>query len=163
TYEDFATQTARPLENGVPGNRLGGLGSGLTYIGNNTFLALPDRGPNAVPFNTCDDDTASYINRFHTMPMNLSASDPGSKYPITLTPMLTDTTLLYNATPLNYGAGCGAIGNGAPSLNQSSVFYFTGRSDGFDPATVSTDPKNARFDTESIRTSSDRTKVYISD
>jgi hypothetical protein len=29
TYEDFATETSAPLENGVPGNRLGGLGSGL--------------------------------------------------------------------------------------------------------------------------------------
>ena len=48
TYEDFAVETAAPLENGVPGNRLGGLGSGLAYAGGNTFLALPDRGP--LPF-----------------------------------------------------------------------------------------------------------------
>ena len=47
TYEDFATETAAPLENGIPGNRLGGMGSGLAYAGGNTFLALPDRGPNA--------------------------------------------------------------------------------------------------------------------
>src|SRR5476651_795085 len=62
-YEDFATQTAGLLENGVPGNRLGGLGSGLTYIGGDLFLALPDRGPNAVSFNACTDDTVAYINR----------------------------------------------------------------------------------------------------
>ena len=49
--EDFAIQTAGPLENGVPGNRLGGLGSGLAYAGRNTFIALPDRGPNAVSYN----------------------------------------------------------------------------------------------------------------
>jgi hypothetical protein len=65
-YEDFATQTAGLLANSVPGNRLGGLGSGLTYIGGEWFLALPDRGPNAVPYNPCMDDTVSYINRFHT-------------------------------------------------------------------------------------------------
>jgi hypothetical protein len=44
-YEDFATETAAPLENGVPGNRLGGIGSGFAYAGGNNFLALPDRGP----------------------------------------------------------------------------------------------------------------------
>src|SRR5215813_14132340 len=71
-YEDFATETAGLLENGVPGNRFGGLGSGLTWIGGNRFLALPDRGPNAVSFNPCTDDTVAYINRFHTMHMTLA-------------------------------------------------------------------------------------------
>src|SRR5262249_48952099 len=75
-YEDFATQTAGLLENGVPGNRLGGLGSGLTWMGGDLFLALPDRGPNAVPFNSCTDDTVSYINRFHTLHMTLAPADP---------------------------------------------------------------------------------------
>jgi len=42
-YEDFAEQTAGTLENGFPGNRLGGIGSGLAYAGGNTFLAVPDR------------------------------------------------------------------------------------------------------------------------
>ena len=32
-YEDFATQTSAALANGVPGNRLGGIGSGLAYLG----------------------------------------------------------------------------------------------------------------------------------
>jgi len=36
------------LENGNPAAMLGGLGSGLTYAGGNTFLAVPDRGPNAA-------------------------------------------------------------------------------------------------------------------
>jgi hypothetical protein len=31
-YEDFASQTSGLLENGVPGNRFGGLGSGLAYL-----------------------------------------------------------------------------------------------------------------------------------
>src|SRR5262249_7225814 len=70
-YEDFATQTAGLLENGVPGNRLGGIGSGMTWIGGNRFLMLPDRGPNAVSFNPCTDDTVSYINRFQTVHMTL--------------------------------------------------------------------------------------------
>ena len=39
------------LENGVAANLLGGLGSALTYASGNTFLALPDRGPNAAPYN----------------------------------------------------------------------------------------------------------------
>ena len=47
TYEDMAIKTATPLENGVAGNLLGGVGSGFAYAGGNTFLALPDRGPNA--------------------------------------------------------------------------------------------------------------------
>ena len=36
------------LENGVPANSLGGFGSAIAYASGNTFLALPDRGPNAV-------------------------------------------------------------------------------------------------------------------
>ena len=36
------------LENGVPANSLGGFGSAIAYAGGSTFLALPDRGPNAV-------------------------------------------------------------------------------------------------------------------
>jgi hypothetical protein len=60
-YEDLASQTAAPLENGVPGNRLGGIGSGIAYAGGTTFLALPDRGPNAKPYDALVDDTVSYI------------------------------------------------------------------------------------------------------
>ena len=39
------------LENGVSASILGGLGSGLAFAGGGTFLAVPDRGPNAVPYN----------------------------------------------------------------------------------------------------------------
>ena len=59
------------LENGAPANLLGGLGSGLAYASGNTFLALPDRGPNAVPFDSLVDDTVTYIPRFHTVTMDL--------------------------------------------------------------------------------------------
>jgi|SRR5579884_2141319 len=37
------------LENGAPANLLGGLGSAIAYASGNTFVALPDRGPNAIP------------------------------------------------------------------------------------------------------------------
>jgi hypothetical protein len=163
-YEDFATATSALLDNGVPGNRLGGIGSGLAHLGGDWFLALPDRGPNAVPYNACMDDTVAYINRFHTVHLSLSPSDPGSTLPFTLTPMLVGTTLLSSHTPLVYGAGCGVAGNGAPALNAiDHTYYFTGRSDGFDPTKLSTNPRDARFDSESIRVSNDRRHVYISD
>ena len=163
-YEDFATQTAGLLANTVPGNRLGGIGSGLAYLGGDWFLALPDRGPNAVSYNACMDDTVSYINRFHTVHLSLSPSDPGSTLPFTLTPMLVATTLLSSHSPLVYGAGCGVAGSGVPALNAiDRTHYFTGRSDNFDPTRSSTDPNDARFDSESIRVSNDRRHVYISD
>ena len=66
------------LENGVPANILGGLGSGLAFAGGDTFLAVPDRGPNAVPFDSKIDDTASYINRFQTLKLNLTANPGGA-------------------------------------------------------------------------------------
>src|SRR5215475_10443307 len=143
-YEDLASATAAPLENGVPGNRLGGVGSGLAYAGGNTFLALPDRGPNAKPYNSLVDDTVSFIARFHTFTLSLAPSDPGSPLPFTLTPTLRKTTLLSSASPLVYGTGAGfgnridgitPIGSGAPALNAvNHTHYFTGRSDNFDPA-----------------------------
>src|SRR5215472_15211482 len=99
TYEDFAIETAAPLENGIPGNRLGGMGSGLAYAGGNTFLALPDRGPNAKAYNSAVDDTVSYINRFHTVAMSLTPSGGGA-LPFVLTPTLTATRLLSSPAPL---------------------------------------------------------------
>ena len=70
-YEDLSSQTAAPLENGVAGNRLGGVGSGFAYAGGTTFLALPDRGPNANAYNDLVDDTVSYIDRFHSIKENV--------------------------------------------------------------------------------------------
>jgi hypothetical protein len=165
TYEDFATETAAPLENGIPGNRLGGMGSGLAYAGGNTFLALPDRGPNAKAYNSAVDDTASYIARFQTLNLSLAPSDPGSPLPFTLTPMLVDTTLLSSESPLVYGTGAGVgLGSGAPALNAvDRTHYFTGRSDNFDPSRPSTNPANARLDPEGIRVANDGRSVFISD
>jgi hypothetical protein len=152
------------LENGVPANLLGGFGSGFTYASGNTFLAVPDRGPNAAPFNSNLDDTVSYVNRFHTIHMQLTPNTSGSGLPYTLTPDLADTTLLWSNTPLVYGTGDGlGIGSGVPPINEHSRYYFTGRSDGFDPAQNSGNPDDARFDTESIRVSNDQQKIYVSD
>jgi hypothetical protein len=150
------------LENGLPGNILGGLGSGLAYAGGNTFLALPDRGPNATPYNALVDNTASYIARFQTLNLSLTASSSGS-LPFTLTPTLTKTTLLSSSTPLSYGTGAGLnLGSGAPAQNTASTFYFTGRSDNFGTGT-SGNPTDARLDPESIRVSNDGRSVFISD
>jgi len=173
TYEDLARQTAAPLENGVPGNRLGGLGSGLAYAGGTTFLALPDRGPNAKAYNPLVDDTVSYIPRFQTFTFSLSPSDAGSALPFTLTPTLRKTTLLSSPTPLVYGTGAGLgyridgvtpLGSGAPALNAvNHVHYFTGRSDNFDATQPSTNPADARLDPEGIRVSNDGETVFVSD
>ena len=145
------------LESGVNANVFGGLGSGLAYAGNNTFIALPDRGPNAQAYinGAAIDNTTSFISRLETLNMQLTASNGGS-LPFSLTPTLTSTTLLYSATQLNYGV------NGAPAENDASHFYFTGRSDNF-AAGTSTNPDNARLDPESVRVSNDGKSVFISD
>jgi hypothetical protein len=158
------------LENGLPGNILGGLGSGLAYAGGNTFLSVPDRGPNATPYNSAVDDTVSYISRFQTLSMTLTPS--GGALPFTLGVNLDATTLLYSPTPLVYGTGAGLgnkidgvtpIGSGAPAQNTASSFYFTGRSDNFDPTKSSGNAADARFDPESIRVAPDGKSVFVSD
>jgi hypothetical protein len=122
------------LENGLPANPLGGVGSGIAYVGGETFLAIPDRGPNATPYNSAVDDTVTYISRFQTLTMNLTPSGAGASLPFTLTPTLTATTLLSSPTALVYGSGAGlGLGSGAPAQNTTGKFYFTGRSDNFDP------------------------------
>ena len=160
---------AGPLENGLPGNILGGLGSGLAYAGGTTFVAVPDRGPNATAYNSRVDDTSSYIARFHTLDTALTASAPGSPTPFTLTPTLTGTTLLYSGAPLIYGTGAGlnnndgtALGSGMPAQNRAGVSYFTGRSDNFGPG-PSNNPANGRFDPEGVRVSNDGRSVFVSD
>ena len=162
---DLATQTAGPLENGVAGNLLGGLGSGLAWAGGNTFLATPDRGPNATPYNSLVDDTTSYIARFQTLKISLTANNSGSGLAFLLTPTLTATTLLSSATALTYGSGAVlGLGSGAPALNAvNGTNYFTGRSDNFDPTKSSTNPNNARLDPEAVRVSADGKSVFISD
>lgn len=160
------------LENGVDHqNVLGGMGSGLAWAGGNTFLALPDRGPNATAYNPLVDNTTSYISRYQTLSLNLSQSFNGSSYSYSLTPTLTGTTLLYSNTPLNYGtgaAGTGSSGGNSYSLGSGATidggkYYFNGRSDNFLPGSNSTNSNNARFDPEAIRVSNDGKSVYITD
>jgi outer membrane lipoprotein SlyB len=162
---DRSHATSATLENGVAGNLLGGVGSGLAYAGGHIFLAVPDRGPNAVAFNPAVDDTASYINRFQTFFMTLHPSAPGSALPFDLEPILLDTTLLHSAHPLHYATGTDAgLASGAPALNAARhTHYFTGRSDNFAPATLSTDADDARFDPEGIRVSPDGRRVFMTD
>jgi hypothetical protein len=168
TFSDLSSQTSGTLENGVAGNLLGGLGSGIGWAGGNTFIATPDRGPNATSYNSLVDDTTSYIARFQTLQLNLTATASGS-LPYTLTPTLTATTLLSSATPLTYGTGAlgtdatHTLGSGVPTLNAiNGTNYFTGRSDGFG-AGASSNSSNARLDPESVRISNDGKSVFISD
>ena len=145
------------LENGTAANLLGGLGSGLAWAGGGTFLALPDRGPNATAWNSAVDNTTSYIARFSTLQLGLTASGGGA-LPFTMTPTLSSTTLLYSATPLTYSAtGASTLGNSA------GKYYFSGRSDNFDPTQNSTSPTHARLDPEALRVSRDGKSVFVSD
>jgi hypothetical protein len=163
SFADLSGLTYK-LENGAPANLLGGLGSGIAYASGNTFLALPDRGPNALPYDAAIDETASYINRFHTITMDLNPNTSGTGLPFTLIPRLRATTLLWSFTPLAYGTGNGlGVGSGATAFNHFFLHFFTGRSDNFDPSQNSGDPHDARFDTEGIRVSNDGLSVFITD
>ena len=157
------------LENGDPANILGGMGSGIAWAGGNTFLAIPDRGPNAVNFANLNeglaiDNTVTFIPRFHTITMKLKENkEPG--LPFVLETRLRSTTLLYSKDPLNYGAANPATGlpSGVPLENRGNKLFFTGRSDAFDSTQNSGNPLNARLDSEGIRVSNDGKHVYISD
>ena len=151
------------LENGATKSLLGGMGSGLAWAGGSTFLALPDRGPNAAAYTggAAVDNTTSYIDRFHTVTLQLNQTASGSGFNYSLTPALNKTTLLYSATPLSYGSTSG-LPSGTPSENTANKFYFTGRSDGFGSGT-SLSASNARFDPEAIRVSADGRSVFVSD
>jgi uncharacterized repeat protein (TIGR01451 family) len=158
---DFAGLTDL-LENGLPQNVLGGIGSGLTYAGGTTFLAVPDRGPNAtsIPNGGLDDNTTSFISRVETLDLALSQV-PAGGLPLTLTPKLEATTLLWSPTALVYGTTPG-LPSAVPPANTPDRSYFTGRSDNFG-AGLSTDPDFARFDPEAIRVSRDGNTVFVAD
>ncbi len=150
------------LESGGAANVLGGLGSGLAWAGGNTFLAIPDRGPNATGYagGTPVDNTQSFIARFQELNLNLDAT-PSGGLPFTLTAALNSTTLLSSPAPLFYGSTAGLPG-GAPVQNSGGVNYFTGRSDGFGPGS-SLNPNDARLDPEGVRVSNDGNSVFIAD
>lgn len=143
------------LENGAPANLAGGLGSALAWAGGTTFLALPDRGPNAAVWDAAIDNTTSWVPRFHTMTLALQPVADGA-LPFTLQARIDGTTLLYSRDTLTYGPA-------VPPVNTPAKHYFSGRSDNFNPATDSLDPADARFDPEAIRVSRSGKKVYISD
>ena len=154
------------LENGNPASILGGMGSGLAWAGGNTFLALPDRGPNAVAYTggSAIDNTTSYIARFNTVTLDVTATPsavPAGTVPYTVTPTLQSTTLLWSSTPLTYGSTAG-LPSAVPSQNTAGKYYFTGRSDGF-VAGSSSNVNDARLDPESIRVSKDGKSIYVSD
>ncbi len=159
------------LENGVPGNILGGYGSSIAYTGvGSIFIMVPDRGPNANSYNPLVDDTTSYINRFHTMDLGLRSAPAGSALPYTLAPVLKSTTLFSSPTPLFYGTGAlgtdgkHQLGSGVPPLNPANqTYYFTARTDGFDPAKPSMNTGNARLDPEGVRVAGDGKSLFISD
>jgi len=159
---DLSAKTTAPLENGVAGNMLGGMGSAFEYAGGDTFIAMPDRGPNALVYNAAVDNTSSYIPRFHTLSAKLVPST--GALPFELEPKLTATTPLWSADALVYGDGKAAnLPDGTPKLNAAGHFYFTGRSDGFDATKVSTYPLDARLDPEGVRLSADGESVFVSD
>jgi hypothetical protein len=142
------------------------MGSALAYAGCNSFVALPDRGPNALVYNAAVDNTTSYIPRFQALNLSLAPADAGAPLPYVLTPFVTETTLLSSLTPLYYGDGKAyGLPNGAPALNSRHklLYYFSGRSDNFDPKKPSTNPNNGRFDPEGIRVSNDGRWVFITD
>ncbi|MBA4110258.1 MAG: pyruvate-binding protein [Leptothrix sp. (in: Bacteria)] len=150
------------LESGLRADVLGGIGSGLAWAGGNTFLVLPDRGPNATSYlgGAAVDNTTSFIPRFHTVTLDLTAA-PSGGLPYTLTPTLKATTLLYSPTPLSYGSTAG-LPSGTPTQNKAGQYFFTGRSDGFSTGNSLT-PSNARLDPEALRLSRDGKSVFVSD
>ncbi len=153
------------LESGLAANLLGGMGSGLAWAGGNTFLALPDRGPNANDWGAASlDNTTSFISRFQTVQLDLVAAAPGSALPYTLSPTLKSTTLLSSTTPLTYGPKAPTLTGivNSSTLTAGSTQYFSGRSDNF-AAGLSTNPNNARLDPEGLRVSNDGKSVFISD
>lgn len=153
TGSDFSGLSA-PMENGLPGNLLGGLGSGLAWAGGTTFLAVPDRGPNATPWNDAVDNTATWVPRFQTLELTLTAT-PGAALPYALNASLTGTTLLFANEALTYGPA-------VPANNTPKRHYFSGRSDNFGSGN-SLNALDARLDPEGIRVARSGKKVYISD
>jgi len=150
------------LENGLPANQFGGIGSGLAWAGGNRFIAVPDRGPNATAYAGGElvDNTASYIARCQNLTIDLSAA-PSGGLPYTATLSLSSTTLLHSPSPLVYGTTAG-LPSAVPAANSPDKFFFTGRSDNF-AGGVSTNSDFGRFDPEGVRVSRDGKSVFIAD
>ena len=136
-------------------NVLGGTGSAFSYAGQGRFVALSDRGPNAAKWNPELDNTTSYVSRFHEIGMEVRPSKPGSPLPLSVTPTLLNTTLLWSHEPLHYGPMI-------PPINTPEKYYFSGRSDNFSDQD-SLSPLHARLDPEGICLSLNGKSVFISD
>lgn len=79
------------LEDGVtPNDRIGGLGSAITYSGTgNLYYATPDRGP--------ADGTTHYVDRIYTVRLALRTIAPYGTNSLEVTPAVVDTALMKNA------------------------------------------------------------------
>ena len=100
------------LESGVAKNLLS-VGSGLAYTGQGSrFIAVPDRGPNANPYNTAVDDTTSFQARMHEIDVSISGS--------TVTPTVTKTTLFSN----ELGVPLTGLSSGFDATNSSASIRF---------------------------------------
>ena len=100
------------LESGVAKNLLS-LGSGIAYTGQGSrFIAVPDRGPNANPYNAAVDDTTSFQARMHEIDLAISGS--------TVTPTVTKTTLFSNEA----GAPLTGLSSGFDATNSSASTRF---------------------------------------
>ena len=141
---------AGTLENGDSSAVFGGVGSGIAWAGGDSFVMIPDRGPNAVAWNSDVDNTTSYISRLQNVTLDLQQTAPGV---FGLIPTLNGTTLLYSSSALNYGATSTVAGDN---------YYFNGRSDNFGGGN-SLNPNNARLDPEGVRISTDGKFAYVSD
>lgn len=135
------------LENGEPEALLGGFGSAIAYTGqDNRYVVVPDRGPNALPYDPAVDNTTSYVARFHEITLDVArGAAPGVG---TVAPALLSTTSLSSPTPLA----------GTPPT--AGARYFTGLSSGFD---ATNSPDSRRLDPEGVRVSNDGRSVFISD
>ena len=101
------------LENGGSKSLLGAFGSGIAYTGQgNRFIAVPDRGPNAAPYNAAVDDTTSFQARFHDIDVAVSGA--------TVTPTLIKTTLLSNEA----GVPLSGLSSGFDATNSSASARF---------------------------------------
>src|SRR5262249_5148806 len=85
TATDQSGLTGILEDNVTPGNRVGGLGSGITYTGvGSLYVATPDRGP--------ADGTTSYIDRTYTIKLDIKKVGGAC----TITPTLVATRLMRN-------------------------------------------------------------------
>lgn len=100
------------LESGTAKNLLS-VGSGLAYTGLGTrYIAIPDRGPNAIAYNAAVDDTTSFQARMHEVEVVVSGT--------TVTPLVVKTTLFSNET----GVPLTGLSSGFDATNSSASARF---------------------------------------